>query len=65
MVKLDPVGEGREEIGSIVGGWSGQLLGGTYVPGVLYRAKIEYNLPKTQSSWPGLVIKKGKTCLYV
>ena len=28
MVKLDPVGEGREEIGRIVGEWSGHLLGG-------------------------------------
>ena len=28
MRKLGPVGEGGEEIGSIIGGWGGQLLWG-------------------------------------
>ena len=65
MGKLDPVEEGGEESGIIVGRWGGQLLWETYVPGVWYGAKVEYDLAKTQSSWPGLIIKKGKTCLFV
>ena len=60
MGKLDPVGEGGEESGIIVGRWGGQLLWETYVPGVWYGAKVEYDLAKTQSSWPGLIIKKRK-----
>ena len=51
MVKLDPVGKGREESGSIVGGWVGQLLWEVYVPGAWYGAKVEYDEAKTQSSW--------------
>ena len=42
MGKLDPVGEGGEESGSIVGGWGGQLLWEAYVPGIWYEAKIEF-----------------------
>ena len=51
MGKLDAVGEGGEESGSIVGGWGGQLLWEAYVPGVWCVAKVEYDLAKTQSSW--------------
>ena len=32
----------------------------TYVPGVWYGAKVEYDMAKTQSSWPGLIIIKRK-----
>ena len=35
MGKLDPVGEGGKESGSIIGGWGGQLLWKAYVPGIL------------------------------
>ena len=42
MGKLDPVGEGGEESGSIVGGWGGQLLWEAYVPGIWYEAKVEF-----------------------
>ena len=63
MGKLDPVGEGGEESGIIVGRWGGQLLWETYVPGVWYGAKVEYGLAKTQSSWSGLIIKKRKNLL--
>ena len=41
MGKLDPVGEGRGESGSILGGWGVQLLWEAYVPGVWYGAKVE------------------------
>ena len=51
MMKLDPVGEGGEESGSIIGGWGGQLLWEAYVPEVLYGTKAEYDLAKTQNSW--------------
>ena len=51
MGKLDPVGEGGEESGSIIGGWGEQLLWEAYMPGVLYGAKVEYNPAKTQNSW--------------
>ena len=51
MGKLDPVGEGGGESGSIVGGWGVQLLWEAYVPGVWYGAKVEYDLAKIQSSW--------------
>ena len=51
MEKLDPVGEGGEESGSIIGGWGGQLLWEAYVPGVLYGAQVEYDPAKTQNSW--------------
>ena len=44
MGKLDPVGEGGEESGSIVGGWGGQLLWEAYVPGIWYEAKVEFIL---------------------
>ena len=54
------MGEGGEESGIIVGRWGGQLLRETYVPGVWYGAKVEYDLAKTQSSWPGLIIIKRK-----
>ena len=40
MGKLDAVGEGAEESGSIVGGWGGQLLWEADVPGVWYGAKV-------------------------
>ena len=59
MGKLDFMGVGGEESGIIVGRWGGQLLWETYVPGTWYGAKVEYNLTQTQSSWPGLIIKKG------
>ena len=51
MGKLDPVGDGGEESGSIIGGWGGQLLWEAYMPGVLYGTKVEYDLAKTQNSW--------------
>ena len=51
MGKLDPVREGGEVSGSIIGEWGGQLLWEAYVPGVLHGVKIEYNLAKTQNSW--------------
>ena len=62
MGKLDPVGEGGEESGSIVGGWGGQLLWEAYVPEVWYGAKYEYNEAKTQSSW---VDNKKEKLVYV
>ena len=65
MGKLDPVGEGVEESGSIVGVWSGQLLWEAYVPAVWYGVKVEHDLAKTQSSWSELIIKKENICLYV
>ena len=60
MGKLDPVGEDVEESGIIVGRWGRQLLWEAYVPGACYGVKFEYDLAKTQSSWPGLNIKKEK-----
>ena len=51
MGKLDPVGKGGKESGSIVGGWGGQLLWEAYVPGVWYGTKVEYDEVKIQSSW--------------
>ena len=51
MGKLDPVGEGGEESGSMVGRWGGQLLWQAYVSGIWYGAKVEYDEAKTQSSW--------------
>ena len=48
--ELDPVRQGGEENGSIIGGWGGQLLWEAYVPGVLYGAKVKYDLAKTQNS---------------
>ena len=30
------------------------------MPGVWYGAKVEYDMAKTQSSWPGLIIIKRK-----
>ena len=62
MGKLDPVGEGGEESGSIIGGWGGQLLWEVYVPGVLYGAKVECDLAKTQNSW---VDNKEEKLVYV
>ena len=62
MGKLDPVGKGGEESGSIVGGWGGQLLWEAYVPEVWYGAKYEYNEAKTQSSW---VDNKKEKLVYV
>ena len=41
------MGEGGEESGIIVGRWGGQLLWETYVPGIWYGAKVEYDLAKT------------------
>ena len=49
MEKLDSVGEGGEESGNIIGGWGGQLLWEAYVPGLLYGAKVEYDLAKIQN----------------
>ena len=60
MGKLDSVGEGGEESGIIVGRWGGHMLWETYVPGVWYGEKVEYDLAKTQSSWPETIIKKKK-----
>ena len=57
------MGEGGEESGIIVGRWGGQLLWETYVPGVWYGAKVEYDPSKTQSSWHGFIIKKRKNLL--
>ena len=50
MRKLDPVGEGGEDSGSIVGGWGGQLLWQAYVPEVWHEAKVEYDVAKPRSS---------------
>ena len=33
--------------------------------GVWCGARVKHDLAKTQSSWPGLIIRKANTCLYV
>ena len=60
--KLDPVGEGGEEIDSIIGGCGGQLLWEAYLPGVLYGTKVEYDLAEAQNSW---VYNKEEKRVYV
>ena len=65
MEKLDRVGDGGEESGIILGRWVGQLLWDTYVPEVWYGAKVENDLAKTQSSSPGLIIKKREKLVYM
>ena len=62
MGKLDPVGEGGKESGSIIGGWGGQLLWKAYVPGILYGVKVEFDLARTLNSW---VDNKKEKLVYV
>ena len=62
MGKLDPVGKGGKESGSVVGGWDGQFLWEAYMSGVWYGAKVKYDLAKTQSSW---VDKKKRKNLFI
>ena len=62
---LDPVGQGEEESSSMVGGWGGQLLQEACMLGVWGGTRVKHDLAKTQSSWPGLIIREENTCLYV
>ena len=62
MGKLDPVGEGKENSGSVIGGWGGPLLWEACVPGFVYEANVEYDPAKIQNSW---VDNKEEILIYV